>query len=88
MPHRFAKAHFVRGPQPLGFFSGKEIRHLKPFFPDLLVDAQRTLKYHSTHNLDHFAEHDLLIARRELRSDVGRERVIKPYLAAKGIPWN
>jgi hypothetical protein len=41
MPYRFAMAQLVRGREPLGFVSGTEIRYLKPFFPDLLVDAQR-----------------------------------------------
>jgi hypothetical protein len=44
MPQRFTKAQLVRGPEPLGFVSGTEIRHLKPSFPDMLVDTQRTLQ--------------------------------------------
>lgn len=64
MPYRFAKAQLVRGPEPLGLVSGTEIRHLKPFFPDLLEDAQRRHKLHSIQNLDHLAAHNLLIARR------------------------
>ena len=44
MVYRFAKARLVHGPGPLGFVYGTEIRHLKPFFPDLPVDTQRTLQ--------------------------------------------
>jgi hypothetical protein len=39
MPYRSAKAQLVHGPEPLGFVYGTEIKHLKPFFPDLLVDT-------------------------------------------------
>jgi hypothetical protein len=44
MPYRFAKAQLVHGPELLGFVYGTEIRHLMPFFLDLLVDRQRTLQ--------------------------------------------
>jgi hypothetical protein len=74
MPHRFAKAHLVRGPEPLGFFSGKEIRHLKPFFPDLLVDAQEHISCTAYTIWITLPNTTLLIARRALSSGVGRER--------------
>src|SRR6202049_3300579 len=44
MPQRFTKAQLVRGPEPLGSVCGTEITHLKPSFPDMLVDTQRTLQ--------------------------------------------